>query len=158
MADKHFLRQISQIVKKNGHLTSCMRNLRCREKGTRTTKNVCLNSTRLSPPLLIVFGEKVVFHLNTLAKIPEHLYYNSKTNATFIKQKQPHRRHCHIEIGLKQYDKIVQTPSLIFDKRRPKFQHLFCSITWTFVVDTCTHCVPIYLSWIAAKVGRWLPE
>ena len=106
-----------------------MRNLRCREKGTRTTKNVCLNSTGPPPPLLIAFDVNIVFHLNTLAKIPEHLYYNSKTNATFIKQKQPHGTHCHIEIGLKQYDKIVEIPSLIFDKRKPKFQHLFCSIT-----------------------------
>ena len=119
-----------------------MRNLRCREKGTWTTKNVCLNSTR--PPLLIAFDVNIVFHLNTLAKIPEHLYYNSRTNATFIKQKQPHSTHCQIEIGLKRYDKILQIPSIIFDKRRPKFQHLFCSITWTFTVDTCTHCVPIF--------------
>ena len=91
-----------------------MRNLRCGEKGTRMTKNVCLNGTRPPPPpLLIAFDVNIVFHLNTLAKIPKHLYYNSKTNTTFKKQKQPHSTHCHIEIGLKQYDKIVQIPSLI---------------------------------------------
>ena len=80
-------------------------------------------------PLLIAFDVDIVFHFNTLAKIPEHLYYNCKTNATFIKQKQPHGTHCHIEIGLKEYDKIVEILSLIFDKRKPKFQHLFSSIT-----------------------------
>lgn len=58
-----------------------------------------------------------------------HIYYNSKTNATFIKQKQTHGTHYHIEIRLKQYDKIVEVPSPIFDKSKPKFQHLFCSIT-----------------------------
>ena len=69
-----------------------------------------------------------VLHLYTLAKIPEHLYNNSKTNATFIKQKQPHSTHCHIDIGPKQNEKLVQIPSLILGKRKREFHELFCSI------------------------------
>ena len=107
MALETFLKTNHPSCLRKGLLASCMRNLRCRERGTRTIKNVCLNSTRRPPPLLIAFDVDIIFHLNTLAKTPERLCYNRKTNATFIKQKQPHSTYCHIEIGLKQYDKIV---------------------------------------------------